>query len=179
MGSGPHNAVAHSGRICHTTSSVRIAGLSSRSGGLSTVGEVSSARGGLSISSNHAPLTAGSSRRRWQACRRDPHLRYAASNGSCDMRGGRRVVQSDLEAIKEGLRETLRELTALDGVAGQETAVVRDLKERFAALAAEATADRRGHVLATKRGEGPPPVISPHSAEIGGLVTGRPMGGAI
>ena len=59
---------------------------------------------------------------------------------------------TELGPIKGQLKETLRELTALDGVAGQEMAVVRWLKERFAPLADEVVVDRMGNVLATKRG---------------------------
>jgi putative aminopeptidase len=85
---------------------------------------------------------------------------------------GNGVANSDLGSIKGQLKETLRDLTALDGVAGQEMAVVRWLKERFAPLADEVVVDRMGNVLATKRGgEGPHLVISAHSDEIGGLVT--------
>jgi putative aminopeptidase FrvX len=82
------------------------------------------------------------------------------------------VAKTDLEPIKGQLKETLRELTALDGVAGQEMAVVRWLRERFAPLADEVTVDRMGNVIATKRGgDGPHLLISAHSDEIGGLVT--------
>ena len=85
---------------------------------------------------------------------------------------GSSVANTELGPIKEQLKETLRTLTALDGVAGQETAVVRWLKEQFAPLADEVVVDRMGNVLATKRGgEGPHLVISAHSDEIGGLVT--------
>ncbi len=89
------------------------------------------------------------------------------------------MAERDLDAIKERLRETLRELTALDGVAGQETAVVRALRERFAPLADDVTVDRMGNVLATKRGEGPHLVLSAHSDEIGGLVTAVEADGKI
>ncbi len=82
------------------------------------------------------------------------------------------MTKSDLEPIKGQLKETLRELTALDGVAGQEMAVVRWLRERFVPLADEVTVDRMGNVIATKRGgDGPHLLISAHSDEIGGLVT--------
>jgi putative aminopeptidase len=85
---------------------------------------------------------------------------------------GNGVATSELGPIKGQLKETLRALTALDGVAGQEMAVVRSLKERFAPLADEVVVDRMGNVLATKRGgDGPHLVISAHSDEIGGLVT--------
>ena len=57
------------------------------------------------------------------------------------------VAKTDLGPIKGQLKETLRELTALDGVAGQEMAVVRWLRERFAPLADEVTVDRMGNVL--------------------------------
>ena len=89
------------------------------------------------------------------------------------------MADADLGAIKGQLKETLRELTALDGVAGQETAVVRWLRERFAPLADEVTVDRMGNVLATKRGDGPHLVISAHSDEIGGLVTAIEADGKI
>ena len=46
------------------------------------------------------------------------------------------------EGLKAQLKETLRELTALDGVAGQETAVVRWLRDRFTPLADNVTVDR-------------------------------------
>lgn len=77
----------------------------------------------------------------------------------------------DLSAIKAQLKATLRELTALDGVAGQETAVVRWLRDRLTPLADEVVVDRMGNVTATRRGEGPHLVISAHSDEIGALVT--------
>lgn len=76
------------------------------------------------------------------------------------------------ESLKAGLKETLRALTALDGVAGQETAVVRSLRDRLMPLADEVTVDRMGNVAATVRGgAGPHLVIAAHSDEIGGLVT--------
>ena len=76
------------------------------------------------------------------------------------------------EGLKAQLKETLRELTALDGVAGQETAVVRWLRDRFTPLADNVTVDRMGNVVATKRGTtvGPHLVIVAHSDEIGALV---------
>ncbi|MDQ6832835.1 MAG: M42 family peptidase, partial [Chloroflexota bacterium] len=82
------------------------------------------------------------------------------------------MTHTELGPIKAQLKETLHELTALDGVAGQEMAVVRWLRERFVPLADEVTVDRMGNVIATKRGgDGPHLVISAHSDEIGGLVT--------
>ncbi len=76
-------------------------------------------------------------------------------------------------ALKGQIKETLRALTALDGVAGQETAVVRWLRDRLAPLVDEVTVDRMGNVLATKHGAagGPHLLIAAHSDEIGGLVT--------
>lgn len=74
--------------------------------------------------------------------------------------------------LKAQLKETLRELTALDGVAGQETAVVRWLRDRFAPLADAVTVDRMGNVVATRRGDavGPHLLVAAHSDEIGALV---------
>lgn len=90
------------------------------------------------------------------------------------------MANADLGPIKGRLKETLRALTALDGVAGQEMAVVRALRERFAPLADEVMVDRMGNVLATKRGtDGPHLVISAHSDEIGGLVTAIEADGKI
>jgi len=75
-------------------------------------------------------------------------------------------------ALKGQLKGTLRELTALDGVAGQERAVVRWLRDRFTPLADEVRVDRMGNVVATKRSDtnGPHLLIAAHSDEIGGLV---------
>lgn len=76
------------------------------------------------------------------------------------------------ESLKGELKQTLRKLTALDGVAGQEMAVVRWLRDRLTPLADVVTVDRMGNVTATKRGgAGPHLVIAAHSDEIGGLVT--------
>ncbi len=81
------------------------------------------------------------------------------------------LAHEDLGALKGQLKETLRELTALDGVAGQEMAVVRWLRERLTPLADDVTVDRMGNVTATVRGgDGPHLVLSAHSDEIGGLV---------
>src|SRR5437763_1795761 len=80
------------------------------------------------------------------------------------------MADRDLSGLKAQLKATLRELTALDGVAGQEMAVVRWLRERLAPLADEVSVDRMGNLAATRRGEGPHLVLSAHSDEIGALV---------
>lgn len=91
------------------------------------------------------------------------------------------AMQQADAALKAQLKATLRELTALDGVAGQETAVVRWLRDRLTPLADEVRVDRMGNVLATKRGAGGGShlLIEAHSDEIGGLVTAIEADGKI
>ena len=74
--------------------------------------------------------------------------------------------------MKESLRETLTELTALDGVSGFEQSVVDYLKRAFAGLADRVEVDPMGNLYATRQGDaqGPRLMVAAHSDEIGGLV---------
>lgn len=74
--------------------------------------------------------------------------------------------------MKESLRKTLSELTALDGVSGFEQDVVAYLKTAFAEVADEVEIDRMGNLYATRRGASQRPrlMIAAHSDEIGAIV---------
>jgi len=74
--------------------------------------------------------------------------------------------------VKEAIYELLAELTALDGVAGQEAAVVRRLVELLRPVADDVTVDTMGNVFAVRRGSaaGPTVAIFAHSDEIGMMV---------
>lgn len=74
--------------------------------------------------------------------------------------------------MKEALFDTLRELTALDGVAGFEQDVVRHLRDAFADLADDVQVDSMGNLYATRRGseDGPTVMLAAHSDEIGAVV---------
>lgn len=78
------------------------------------------------------------------------------------------------EHIKEGLRQTLRDLSGLHGVSGFEQAVVRYTRQRFEPLVDEVETDRYGNVTAVKRGRKAAPLlmISAHMDEIGFIVKG-------
>lgn len=73
------------------------------------------------------------------------------------------------EAVKERIKESLRELTGLVGVSGSEQEVVKYMQERLLPLADEVQVDRNGNVIAIKNGNGPGPkvMISSHSDEVG------------
>jgi putative aminopeptidase len=76
--------------------------------------------------------------------------------------------------IRDGLRQTLRDLSGLHGVSGFEQAVVRYTRQRFGAVVEEVETDRYGNVTAIKRGRQQAPVlmISAHMDEIGFIVKG-------
>ncbi len=83
------------------------------------------------------------------------------------------------EGLKAQLKETLRELTALDGVAGQETAVVRWLRDRFTPPSDHFTGERMGYGGATKPGTTGGPALGRvgHSVVNGAAVNGGAAGG--
>jgi putative aminopeptidase FrvX len=74
--------------------------------------------------------------------------------------------------MKEAIYAMLAELTALDGVSGQETTVVRRLAEFLRPAADEVTVDPMGNLYAIRRGAGPGPTLAvfAHSDEIGMIV---------
>lgn len=74
--------------------------------------------------------------------------------------------------MKESLRHTLAELTALDGVSGFEQDVVSYLRDAFADVADRVEVDSMGNLYATRTGEpdGRRLMVSAHSDEIGGIV---------
>lgn len=74
--------------------------------------------------------------------------------------------------MKEALRRTLVELTALDGVSGFEQDVVRYLQRAFAEVADQVEVDAMGNLYATRHGAsgGRRLMLSAHSDEIGGIV---------
>lgn len=81
---------------------------------------------------------------------------------------------SEHDRIKQGLRQTLRDLSRLHGISGFEQAVVRYTRERFAPLVDEVETDRYGNVAGLKRGRQDAPVLmlSAHMDEIGFIVKG-------
>ena len=79
------------------------------------------------------------------------------------------------DTMKESLRKTLQELTALDGVAGFEQDVVRYLRDALAPLADRVEVDAMGNLYAVREAADPSApgkrlMISAHSDEIGGIV---------
>ena len=74
--------------------------------------------------------------------------------------------------MKESLKSTLAELTAIDGVAGFEQDVVQHLQGAFAGLADRVEVDRMGNLYATREGDanGPSLMLAAHSDEIGAMV---------
>ncbi|HEY3247519.1 MAG TPA: M42 family peptidase [bacterium] len=74
--------------------------------------------------------------------------------------------------MKQSIYELLRELTALDGVSGQETQVVRRLAEIIRPGVDEVTVDQMGNLYAFRRGPRPGPTLAlfAHSDEIGMVV---------
>ena len=77
--------------------------------------------------------------------------------------------------MKESLRKTLQELTALDGVAGFEQDVVRYLKDALTPLADRVEVDAMGNLYAIRDAADPTRpgkrlMISAHSDEIGAIV---------
>jgi len=74
--------------------------------------------------------------------------------------------------LKDSLRSTLAELTALDGVSGFEQDVVRYLQNACSGLADHVEVDSLGNLMATRDGpaQGRHLMISAHSDEIGAIV---------
>ncbi len=74
--------------------------------------------------------------------------------------------------MKEEIYALLAELTALDGVSGQEAAVVRRLAELLRPASDEITVDAMGNLYAVRRGARPGPTLAifAHSDEIGMMV---------
>ncbi len=74
--------------------------------------------------------------------------------------------------MKEQLKALLAELTAIPGISGQETEVVRYLADLFKPIADEVTVDNFGNIYALKKGSQPGPtvMIAAHSDEIGAMV---------
>ncbi|MCL5256258.1 MAG: M42 family peptidase [Chloroflexi bacterium] len=73
--------------------------------------------------------------------------------------------------MKEELRATLKELTALNGISGYEHEVVRYLRDAFSEVADNVEIDALGNLYATRsNGSGPRLMVSAHSDEIGLMV---------
>ncbi len=74
--------------------------------------------------------------------------------------------------MKEAIYDLLGELAAIDGVSGQETAVVRRLAELLRPASDEVTVDEMGNLYAMRRGAKPGPTLAvfAHSDEIGMMV---------
>lgn len=74
--------------------------------------------------------------------------------------------------IKEGLRQTLRDLASLHSLSGFEQAVVRYIRQRFEPISDEVETDRYGNITAVKHGRRAAPLlmISAHMDEIGFIV---------
>lgn len=81
---------------------------------------------------------------------------------------------SDLQATKDGIRASLRELVALHGAPGFEQSPVAYFQKRVSELADSVAVDRYGNVTAVRRGhhEHPRLMISAHLDEIGFIVKG-------
>jgi len=81
---------------------------------------------------------------------------------------------SDLQATKDGIRGSLRDLVALHGAPGFEQSVVAYFRKRVEALADSVTVDRYGNVTAVRGGRHDHPrlMISAHLDEIGFIVKG-------
>ena len=74
--------------------------------------------------------------------------------------------------MKESLRELIKELTAINGISGQEQQVVRALLKHLRPLCDEVTVDCFGNIVAVKKGGNPGPkvLIAAHTDEIGAVV---------
>lgn len=90
--------------------------------------------------------------------------------------------------MKEAIYALLSDLTALDGVSGDETAVVRRLADVLGPVADEVTVDPMGNLQAVRRAARPGPTVAifAHSDEIGlmvkaidpqGFIRFHPVGG--
>lgn len=91
------------------------------------------------------------------------------------------AMKQDRQAVAARLKTMLGELTAIDGVAGHEQAVVARLVELFSPLSLDVEVDLYGNIFATKRGRDGAPslMISAHSDEIGANVKSIEPGGMI
>jgi putative aminopeptidase len=83
--------------------------------------------------------------------------------------------------MHEAIYELLEELTALDGVSGHETAVIRRLSELLRPVTDELTVDHMGNIYAVRKGANPGPTVAvfAHSDEIGMMVTSVDVDGFI
>ena len=74
--------------------------------------------------------------------------------------------------MKEDLRALIKELTAINGISGQEQKVVRALLHHIRPLADDVNVDCFGNIIAAKNGGSPGPklLIAAHTDEIGGIV---------
>jgi putative aminopeptidase len=70
------------------------------------------------------------------------------------------------------IRESLRNLTAVDAISGDERPIVRHLAERLKGAGVELTADAAGNLYAVRRGPvgGPTLLVAAHTDEIGMMV---------
>ena len=84
-------------------------------------------------------------------------------------------------SMKENLRMLIKELTAANGISGQEQKVVRALLQHIRPLADEVSVDCFGNIIAVKNGGKPGPgvLIAAHSDEIGAIVKSVEKGGWI
>jgi putative aminopeptidase len=78
----------------------------------------------------------------------------------------------EVAAMKSVLTQRIRELTAIDGVAGFEQKVVDYMAEAFRSLGFPTEVDRFGNLIATRvgTGGGPSVMVAAHSDEIGAMV---------
>ncbi|MCL2498587.1 MAG: M20/M25/M40 family metallo-hydrolase [Symbiobacteriaceae bacterium] len=74
--------------------------------------------------------------------------------------------------MKEALRELIKELTAIEGISGQEQKVVRAVLQHVRPLVDEVSVDCFGNIVAIKHGgePGPKVLIAAHTDEIGAIV---------
>jgi putative aminopeptidase FrvX len=81
-------------------------------------------------------------------------------------------IKREDETLKNEVKTLLAELTAIPGISGQETLVVKRLVELLTPLADSVEVDRFGNIFALKKGSKPGPrlMITAHSDEIGAMV---------
>ncbi|MCL2547959.1 MAG: M42 family metallopeptidase [Symbiobacteriaceae bacterium] len=74
--------------------------------------------------------------------------------------------------MKEDLRILIKELTAIEGISGQEQKVVRAVLAHIRPLADECSVDAFGNIIAVKHGgePGPKVMIAAHTDEIGAII---------
>jgi endoglucanase len=77
-----------------------------------------------------------------------------------------------MHIMKENLRVLIKELTAINGISGQEQQVVRALLQHLRPLADELSVDCFGNIIAVKHGgkSGPTVLVAAHTDEIGAVV---------